>query len=684
MNKGENIMTSDRSRYEQVFFAEAQEHLQILNDGLLMLEQNPGDHEAVNSVFRAAHTIKGMAATMGYGTITMLTHNLENVLDKVRDGTTQLSPQLSDLLFQGVDLLEGILGDAQAGAEPGPESIAALLEELNRSLSFEQQEPITLDQQEPLSDQVAGTMLRNHEVQVVTEACSRGYGAYFITVHLVSNCLMKAVRVFLVFQRLQAEGEILRAEPPVEDLEEEKFGDSFRLLYISKLDQEAVRHLVAEVTDVVRAEVVRIKTDEHAAPASAGPPVAEKSHRHLTTQTVRIDIHRLDSLMNLVGELVITKTRLEQLLLKHSSSEIEETLKSLSRVAGGLQDAVMKARMVPLAQVFNRFPRMVRDLARELGREVEFTIEGEETELDRSVIDEIGDPLVHLLRNAIDHGIEAPGNRQQKGKSAVGKVRLSAGYEGNHVAIMVEDDGEGIDPQAVLYRAEKKKLISPDQASRLTVEEIYRLLFLPGFSTSKGVSDVSGRGVGLDVVQYKIDSLGGSVEVTSAKDQGTCFCVRLPLTLAIIQALMIETGAETFALPLETVEEIQVLEPTDIKLIRSREVMILRGEVVPLVRLRPLLGCRENTEPVEELSVVVVRGDSSRAGLIVDNLVGQREIVIKSLDRFLGSLPGIGGATILGDGRVALILDPAGILNLAGTSCKRLNATYGAPRKGAH
>ncbi len=661
-------MTNDMSRYQEVFFAEAQEHLQALNDGLLALEQNPDDQDAINLVFRAAHTIKGMAATMGFNTTTMLTHNLENVLDNMRSGALQLSPQLSDLLFKGVDALESILGHAQAGTEPAEESIANLLAELNSWTAGENQQPVNSEGIISTAKPLSSDELKEHELQVVDEAWARGYRAYFVTVRLSPNCLMKAVRVFLIFQRLQAEGEILRAEPPVEDLEEEKFKDSFRLLYISELSKQAIQTLINEVSDVVAAEVVAVNAkDDKKSKATTGPstPAVKKSFRHLTTQTVRIDIHRLDSLMNLVGELVITKTRLEQLLMVHSSPDIEETLQSLSRVAGGLQDAVMKARMVPLAQVFNRFPRMVRDLTRELGRQVEFTIEGEETELDRSVIDEIGDPLVHLLRNAIDHGVESSADRQNKGKPAEGRVRLSAGYEGNNVVIAVEDDGEGIDPEKILAQARERELITAEQAQRLSDDEVYRLLFLPGFSTSSAVSDVSGRGVGLDVVRSKIESLGGNVEVTSSIGQGTRFSIRLPLTLAIIQALMVELGSEMYALPLETVEEIQVLQKEEIKRVRAREVMVLRGEVVPLVRLGSLLDCNKNNQPAKELPVVVVRGDGSRAGLIVDDLLGQREIVIKSLGRFIGSLPGVGGATILGDGRVALIIDPAGIINLA-------------------
>ncbi|MDK2784236.1 MAG: two-component system, chemotaxis family, sensor kinase CheA [Bacillota bacterium] len=656
---------NDSARYREVFFAEAEEHLQELNEGLLTLEKDPAAKDAVNTVFRAAHTIKGMAATMGFQTITTLTHRLEDVLDRVRSGTLSVTPELSDLLFRAVDRLEELLGAAQAGNEPPAASLEDILPELSRWAGMS--EAPKLPQTNEASS--AATDLSAYEARVIQEAGPQGFQAFFLTVYLAPDCIMKGVRAFLVFKKLEGKGEVLRAEPPVEDLEEEKFGTSFRLLFLTRETPAALEALLNGVSDVTKVEVrpVVLKTPEEARTPDVAPSRREnreEKQRHLSTQTVRIDIHRLDSLMNLVGELVITKTRLEQ-LLSGSSPEVEETLKALTRVAGGLQDAVMKARMVPLAQVFSRFPRMVRDLARELGRQVEFVIEGEDTELDRSVIDEIGDPLVHLLRNAVDHGIEPPAERERRGKEPTGHVRLSACYEGNHVLIAVEDDGEGIDCQAVLAKAEERGLITAQEAKTMSEKEIYRLLFLPGFSTAARITDVSGRGVGLDVVQNKIESLGGSVEVTSRPGQGTRFAIRLPLTLAIIQALLVKSGTETYALPLENVEEIQVVRTADLKKVRGRDVLLLRGEVVPLVNLRALLGGETAGEGEEEEVPVVVIRSGERAGLVVDGLVGQREIVIKSLGRFLGNVPGIGGATILGDGRVVLILDTGGVLALA-------------------
>lgn len=669
-------MTNDMARYREAFFAEAQEHLQELNDGLLVLEKDPAAQDAINTIFRAAHTIKGMAATMGFQTITTLTHRMEDVLDRLRSQVLSLTPELSDLLFQAVDRLESVLSTAQGGNEPPLASLADILPRLNQWAGKEGGAVLPAAAAAPAGGTPAAK-LESHELRALEEGKRQGFQAYFVKVRLTPDCLMKGVRAFLVFQKLEGRGEVLRAEPPVEDLEEERFADAFRLLLLTREAPLTVKTLLSGISDVADVEVVPVEQAAAPAPSTSsaggvesgdnyGRHGGEVKARHLSTQTVRIDIRRLDNLMNLVGELVITKTRLEQLALSTATPEAEETMKSLARVAGGLQDAVMKARMVPLAQVFTRFPRMVRDLARELGREVEFTIEGEETELDRSVIDEIGDPLVHLLRNAVDHGVEPPAERARRGKPPTGHVRLSACYEGNHVLIAVEDDGEGINRDAVLAMAKERGLVSAQEAKELGEQEVYRLLFLPGFSTAAKITDVSGRGVGLDVVQNKIESLGGSVAVTSRPGQGTRFAIRLPLTLAIIQALLVSLGSETYALPLESVEEIQVIPAADLKRVRGREVIVLRGEVVPLVRLGTLLGRLESDAgPGGEVPLVVVRGAGGRAGLVVDGLVGQREIVIKSLGRFLGNVPGIGGATILGDGRVALIIDTNGVLSLA-------------------
>jgi two-component system chemotaxis sensor kinase CheA len=373
---------------------------------------------------------------------------------------------------------------------------------------------------------------------------------------------------------------------------------------------------------------------------------------------VRVDIDKLDSLLNLVGELVINKTRLEQIGITHRLTDLVETIEQMDRVTTDLQNVVMKVRMVPVGQVFNRFPRMVRDLSRELNKEINLIIQGEETELDRTVIDEIGDPLVHLLRNSIDHGIEHPDERVAKGKNPVGEVRLIASHEGNNVVILVEDDGKGINAEVIKQKAMEKGLITQAEADKMDANEAVRLVFLPGFSTAEVVTDVSGRGVGMDAVKNKIESLGGMVDVETKINEGSKFKIRLPLTLAIIQALLVEVAKEIYAIPLGSIDSTINLEPSDIKTIQNREVILLRGQIIPIIRLADVLQIpRAESEDSGELFVVIVHMGEFRAGIIVDNLIGQQEIVIKSLGKLLAGIKVIAGATILGNGQVALILD---------------------------
>ncbi|MDH7497833.1 MAG: chemotaxis protein CheA, partial [Syntrophomonadaceae bacterium] len=387
-----------------------------------------------------------------------------------------------------------------------------------------------------------------------------------------------------------------------------------------------------------------------------------------TRQTVRVDIEKLDSLLNLVGELVINKGRLEQIAAQQRLPELIETIEQVDRITTDLQNVVMKVRMVPVKQVFNRFPRMVRDLAHELGKEIDFVMEGEETELDRTVIDEIGDPLLHLLRNSIDHGMEAPQEREALGKPRSGLLRLSARHQGNNVFIEVSDDGRGIDPAAVRARGVEKGFLSEREAEQMSDEAVIALLFQPGFSTAAAVTDISGRGVGLDVVKSKIEALNGEIAVDSRPGRGTAFRIRLPLTLAIIQALLVEVGGETYAIPLGSVDETTMVSAADLKTVQNQEVMLLRGAVLPLARLHSLLevpgaaaalGNGNGQAAADEAYVVVVRKGERQLGLVCDNLLGQQEIVIKSLGRLLAGTSGIAGATILGDGQVALILDVA-------------------------
>ncbi|MDI6872183.1 MAG: chemotaxis protein CheA, partial [Bacillota bacterium] len=542
------------------------------------------------------------------------------------------------------------------------------------------------------------------EAAVLAEAVENAYRLYQVDVELDEQCILKSARAYLVVRNLEDQGQVVHIQPPVEALEEDKFARVFSLLYATRLMAEEVLNVVHSVSEISRVRVsayqlaptaAQAGQDEGAAPAAgpsavptpphveaAAPEAAAASDAaHLdapaeggaaapgaakaTTvghqavrQTVRVDIEKLDSLMNLVGELVINRSRLSQIGMQAKVPMLGETIEELARITTDLQGLVMKARMVPIDQVFNRFPRMVRDLARELGKEINLVIEGHETELDRTVVDEIGDPLVHLLRNAVDHGVEPPDVRKAVGKNPVGEVRLTARHEGNQVVVEVSDDGKGVDVTKVKARAVERGVVTAEEAAQMTEQEAYSLLFRSGFSTADKVTDISGRGVGLDVVNNKIQSLNGTVELHSKPGAGSRFVIKLPLTLAIIQALLVKLGQhEVYALPLENIEEIIKVPQDALKSIQRAEYLLFRGQVIPVIRLGVLFATPDAGEGESELDVVVVKSGGRRLGLVVDQLLGQQEIVIKSLDSLFADVRGFAGATILGDGKVALILD---------------------------
>lgn len=612
----------DLSQYRELFFAESHEHLDTLNQYLLELENNPENSAVVDEIFRAAHTLKGMAATMNYSGVAGLAHEMENVLSRLRSGEVCAEGQLIDLLFRCVDALQNMIGSIESGG----------------------------DDVEPPAE-----LTRQLAAYGETKPPERAYNScrtYLISVEIAPDCLMKSARAFVVLKRLEEIGKVIKSDPPVRELEEENFGRSFRILLATGEPPSAIAEKLNTVPEVTMAacEPADVKGRQEDSPAEsrAGSIFLQKRR-----QTVRVDIERLDRLMNLVGELVISKTRLEQIGRASQLAELSEAVEQFSRVAADLQSVVMQARMVPVEQVFNRFPRMVRDLAKELGKEINFLIEGRETELDRTVIDEIGDPLVHLLRNAVDHGIEKPQERLLAGKPAEGTIRLAARHEGNRVVIEVADDGRGIDPEKIRASAVAKGLISPEEAKLLDRDAVLDIIFRPGFSTAEEITDISGRGVGMDVVKAKIESLNGSIGLETHPGKGTKFKISLPLTLAIIQALLVRVGREVYAVPLSSVDETIRLE--DIKRVHQQEVVVLRGSVLPVVRVRRLLNVPG--EEGEELYAVVVRKGDKRVGLVVDSLIGQQEIVIKSLGKLLAGVPGLAGAAVLGSGEVSLILD---------------------------
>ncbi|MGI6648218.1 MAG: chemotaxis protein CheW [Bacillota bacterium] len=660
----------DLSQYMDIFLIESKEHLLNLNQSLLELESNPQNKVILDEIFRAAHTLKGMASTMGFENVADLTHVMENVLSGLRNQEVTISNQLIDLLFQCLDSLQNMIESIEAGKNDNlpVNQLIQLLQDAANGLNINEQ-PET--EANPIKLVAHELELNDYDVNMIVEAYQKGFRAYHIGIEVASDSLMKSVRAFMVFRNLEEVGEIIKCNPPAQVLEEGNFENGFDLILITKEGAASITERVHTISEIKLAKCALLElppeelgqenNDVQSDQARQNMDLTEDQPNSLrqpakVRQTVRVDIERLDKLMNLVGELVINKTRLQQIGQANNLIELNETVEQFDRISTDLQSLVMKVRMVPVEQVFNRFPRMVRDLAKDLGKEIRFVIEGKETELDRTVIDEIGDPLVHLLRNSIDHGIEGSDARKAAGKSSEGFVRLVARHEGNNVIIEVEDDGRGIDPERVRARAVSLGLLNKD-SDLADDSSILNFIFQPGFSTAEQITELSGRGVGLDVVRSKIEALSGTVTVESKLGAGAKFKVRLPLTLAIIQALLINVAQETYAIPLSAVDETVAITLENIKQVQNQEVVVLRGKVLPVIRLHNLLNIADRINGERVFHVVIVRKGDKQAGLIVDSLIGQQEIVIKSLGKLLTGIPGLAGATILGNGEVSLILD---------------------------
>jgi len=673
----------DVNQYMGMFMDESREHLQTLNRCILELEATPEKLQILDEIFRSAHTLKGMSATMGFHDIAEITHEMENILDMLRKGKLAVTSSIVDTLFKCLDFLEQLV-EAIAQGGSAKLDIAELVAQL-RNIAVGKPVESSIAQLEvaaaiaqPLEADNA-CVLNDFDRNNVAAAIQQGMHVFEITVTVSSDCLLKAARAYLAFAALDDMGNIIKTVPETTEIEKENFEDSFIVLLATDHEAEQIEHAVLNISEIaqvvikpvlVQVNVPTSVTSEDAAVSKVEAPkdtnpnaeaceLAPVQHqKNKVNHTVRVDIEKLDDLLNLVGELVINKTRLDQIGSTHNLPDLVETIEAMDRVTTDLQNVVMKVRMVPIGQVFNRFPRMIRDLARDLSKEINLVIQGEETELDRTVIDEIGDPLVHLLRNAIDHGIESPQERIAAGKPSIGEVKLVARQEGNSVVIEVIDNGKGINPDIMRDKAVEKGLLSRAEVDRMDNNEAVRIIFLPGFSTAAKLTDVSGRGVGMDVVRAKIESLGGTVEVDSRIDQGSRFTIRLPLTLAIIQALLITLGEEKYAIPLSTIDSTIRITASELKTIQNREVILLRDNVIPIVRLARELQVQQTvSEEEDELYIVIVQMGEKRAGFMVDTLVGQQEVVIKSMGKLLGGIRCIAGATILGDGQVALILD---------------------------
>ncbi len=706
----------DTSQYLEIFLDETKEHLQNLNTQILELEQEPENMDTINEIFRAAHSLKGMAGTMGYKRMQNLTHDMENVFSEVRNGTIKVQPEMIDILFNCLDALEEYLSNIQQTTDEGTNDNAELIKSLNDMLNKEEKEakaeketPVAAAA--PVAESTSGNgkekwreiKLNDTECMLVDKAHGEKLNVFGITVYVDESCVLKAARAFLVFKALEKLGEVIVSVPTAQDIEDEKFDLTFSLIFISgntKDEVIAAIKSVSEIAEVYCEEYQMTAAPEEKAkeaatePAAAQPeekqeqPTATTTAPAATTQakpaaaqpaapakqeakkavskpvvnrTVRVDIEKLDNLMNLVSELIIAKNSLVAATMAQGSdnnSNVNEQIEYLESVTTNIHESVMKVRMVPIESIVSKFPRMIRDLSKKLDKKMELYMTGEDTELDRTVVDEIGDPLMHMLRNSADHGLEPNDVRVAKGKPEVGSIFLDAYQDGNNVVIEVRDDGAGIDTEAVKAKAIERGTITAEQAESMTEKEVIDLLFLPSFSTAKKVTDVSGRGVGLDVVKSKIESLSGEVEVKTKLGEGSTFIVRLPLTLAIIQALMVVIGNEKYAISLGSIQTIEDISPEDIKLVQAKEVIHIRGTVIPIIRMNKILDIESsNTDNNKNLTVIIVKKGDKQAGLVVDELIGQQEIVIKSMGKYIKVPKMISGATILGNGEVALILD---------------------------
>ena len=711
----------DVSQYLEIFLDETTEHLQNLNTQILELEQDPENMDTINEIFRAAHSLKGMAGTMGYKRMQNLTHDMENVFSEVRNGNIKVKANMIDILFQCLDALEEYTTNIRETGDEGTNDNEPLIKILNDTLNASEQDAAETTATETAQPEKSSgensanggkkwldIKLDSTDLLVLNEAKKQGKKVYGITVNIQETCLLKAARAFLVFKAVEELGEIIVSSPSAQDIEDEKFDLDFSLIIITDAELDKVIAAIGNVSEIGTVigdalDVDKVELDEESreaaehkenmhkgetetaesiVPAEGGKqpaaPAADKkqpaakqaANKPVVNRTVRVDIEKLDVLMNLVSELIIAKNSLVAASAAatvqngtSSQSNVNEQIEYLESVTTNLHESVMKVRMVPIESVVNKFPRMIRDLSKKLDKKMELYMSGEETELDRTVVDEIGDPLMHLLRNAADHGLESAEVRAKRGKPSVGSIWLDAYQDGNNVVIEVRDDGNGIDAEAVKKKALERGTITPEQAANMSEKEIIDLLFLPSFSTSEKVTDVSGRGVGLDVVKSKIEALSGEVEVKTKLGEGSTWIIRLPLTLAIIQALMVVVGGEKYAISLGSIQTIEDVSPADIKLVQNKEVIHLRGSVIPLVRLDRELDTQSSKGADENLIVIIAKKGDKTAGLVVDELLGQQEIVIKSMGKYIDNkCKLISGATILGDGEVALILDANAVI----------------------
>lgn len=665
----------DNSKYLELFFEESDEHIQSLNDCVLDLESDPENQEIIDDMFRSAHTLKGMAGTMGYDSLAQLTHKMENVFDLLKKKTIKADSRSIELIFNCLDSISAIVEDLRQGGE-GILDVADLVVRLNAISEGEQddgaEETLVASSDDNFNSQLY--FIGESDVAVIESAAEDGYQAYTITIKIEEASGMKNARVFLVMSKLDQQGEVLHSEPNAEVLEKEDFGSIFKVVLLTQADEETIKEAAlnnSEIEDVIvkafdSNDVATEKEVEKTAVLEATAATAEEEKKEVVkktatksthnNQTVRVDITKLDDFLNAVSELLIYRTRLESISQDNQIKEMNEPLEQFARITTELQDLVLKIRLQPVSTVMTNFPRMVRDLGNDLGKKYNLVIEGGETELDRTVVSELGEPLIHLIRNAADHGIEMPEEREKLGKNPAGLIHIAAYQEGNRVVLTVRDDGKGLNPQAIKESAERKGILT----TGLSDVELQHLIFHPGFSTAKEVTGISGRGVGMDAVQQKIHSLGGTVEIISVIDQGTTFKINLPLTLSIIDSLLIKVGESTFAIPQGIIEKVVSPSPGEIIQTYQNEVYI-KGGATPVIRLTEVLGMEDTDNP--EPYLIIVKLGENRFALKIDDIIKQQEIVIKDLGKELSQVSCYSGATILGNGEIVLILDVTAIAN---------------------
>ncbi|MCC2454860.1 chemotaxis protein CheW [Bacillus cereus] len=665
-----------------IFFEESEEHLQSLNENVLVLEQNPADMDVVGEIFRSAHTFKGMSASMEFTEMADLTHKMENVLDEIRHGNIVVNADIIDVIFECIDNLEKMVADVQQGGM-GNIDVASTKQKLEALLNGNVETPTEHIEQNHI-DTDDGV---SHEVHITVE----------------QQAILKAVRAIMCIEALQNVGNIQKTAPSIEEIEADAFGFEFTVFMDTDCSIEELKQVVLHVSEIEKVEVKQgepiskevaskkvvtqevVQVEEKLQPAvvtqvkspieatnqpsSAMPAksTTKTKNAKVENRSIRVQLEKIERLMNMFEESVIERGRIDELAQTIQNKELIEHLNRLGDISKDIQNVLLNMRMVPIETVFNRFPRMVRMLAKDLGKKIDLQITGEDTEVDKIVIDEIGDPLVHLIRNAIDHGVETVEKRRDAGKNETGTIKLEAFHSGNHVVIQITDDGNGINKGKVLEKAIKNGVVTEADANRLTDREVFDLIFQPGFSTAEVVSDLSGRGVGLDVVKHTIHSLGGHLIIDSEEGKGSTFRIELPLTLSIIQSMLVQTNDKRYALPLGNIVEAIRIKREDIQSLQGKDVLNYRNQIIEVKHLSTVFGEKTVDEAFasydgQMVPVLIVRNTHRSYGLIVNTIIGQREIVLKSLgDFFAESSNYFSGATILGDGRVVLILNPEGL-----------------------